>query len=129
MTAIKATLQGYRQAPRKVRLMADLIRGKTVTDATTALKFAPKRAADVIEKLLASAVANAKNLNIESAGLIVKEITVNGGTIMYRRRPMSRGRPFPIRKRTSHISITLDESVNAKKLPKIKKEKTTKSTK
>ena len=95
MTAVKASLNSYRQAPRKARLVADLIRGKKVDEARAILSFAPMRGGDAIKKLLDSAIANAKNLNIDKGNLIVKEISVNGGEILYRRRPMSRGRPFP----------------------------------
>lgn len=108
MVLVTAQLNNYRQSPRKARLVADLVRGKGVSEAGTILSFAAMRGGDAIKKLLDSAVANAKNLNIDTAKLAIKEISVNGGTIMYRRRPMSRGRPFPIRKRTSNISIVLD---------------------
>jgi large subunit ribosomal protein L22 len=105
-TAI-AKLNNYRQSPRKVRVVADLIRGKKVEDAISSLKFLDKRAAEPIMKLIESAVANAKNLNIES-DLLIKEITVNGGRTLFRRRPAARGSAHPIHKRTSHISVVLE---------------------
>jgi len=99
----------YRQSPRKVRLLADLVRGKKVEKAATILQFADKKAADAVIKLLNSAVANAKqNFNVEKENLVVKEITVNAGQTMKRRRPRARGSAFPINKRTSHISLVLE---------------------
>lgn len=109
MSEAKAQLKSYRQSPRKVRLVADLIRGKSVKDALVTLTFAGKRAAGPLEKLLASAVANAKNASLPVESLIVKEIRVDGGAILYRRRPRSRGMANPIRKRTSHVNIVLAE--------------------
>lgn len=106
---MKAYLDSYRHSPRKVRLLADLVRGKKVEKATTLLKFADKKAADAVGKLLDSAVANAKNnFNIEKEQLIVKDITVNAGQTLKRRRPRARGSAFPINKRTSHIAIVLE---------------------
>ncbi len=106
---MKAVLKNYRQSPRKVRLLADLIRGKKVDNAMSTLKFADKKAAEVFSKLLKSAVDNAKtNFNVESTNLVVKEVTVNAGATLKRRRPRARGSAFPINKRTSHISLTLE---------------------
>lgn len=121
MSQAKAILNDYRQSPRKVRLIADLVRGKKVEEALSVLSFMPKRASLPIKKLIESAVANAKNLEIPTDNLIIKGITVDGGKILYRRLPMSRGRAFTMRKRTSHVNIVLDEGVESKK--KIKKEK------
>ncbi|MFZ2048791.1 MAG: 50S ribosomal protein L22 [Minisyncoccia bacterium] len=116
MAEAKATLSDYRQSPRKVRIVADMVRGKKVEDAIITLSFIPKRSALPLQKLLASAVANAKNLSIPMENLVVKEIRVDGGKILYRRLPMSRGRAFSIRKRTTHVNITLAEVA-----PKVKK--------
>ncbi len=110
MSEAKAKLNNYRQSPRKVRLVADTVRGKKVLDAITALSFVPRRSALPIQKLLASALANAKNLSLSPENLVVKEIRVDGGATLYRSRPRSRGMANPIRKRTSHISITLASS-------------------
>jgi large subunit ribosomal protein L22 len=118
MTVAKAKLSTYRQSPRKVRLMADLVRGKKVEEALTLLNFTAKRNAEPIGKLISSALANAKDLSLPLDNLIVKEIMVDSGKTLYRRRPMSRGRAFVIRKRTSHIAVTLAEST---KKPKVKK--------
>lgn len=92
-----------------MRIVADLVRGKKVAQAISTLRFANKRAADPIVKLLESAVANAKNKGVAADNLFVDKITVNGGVIMYRRRPMSRGRAFSIRKRTSNVFVSLSE--------------------
>ena len=102
-----AKLNTYRQSPRKVRLIVDAVRGKKVEDAITTLSFIPKRAAEPVQKLIASALANAKSLSIPAENLIIKTITVDDGVTLYRRRPRSKGMANPIRKRTSHISVTL----------------------
>jgi len=109
MKEITAQLNNYRQSPRKVRLVADALRGKSIREAKNRLDFITKRATGPLHKLLNSAVANAKNLGIASDLLKVKSITVNGGKILYRRRPVSRGSAHPIRKRTSHITVVLAE--------------------
>jgi large subunit ribosomal protein L22 len=123
MAEAKATLSDYRQSPRKVRGVANMIRGKSVEEALTALTFVPKRSAGPIQKLLASAAANAKNLSLSVEDMIVKEISVNGGKILYRRLPMSRGRAFTIRKRTSHVDIVLAEAPKKVKKSRVEKVK------
>ncbi len=115
MAQVRAQLSNYRQSPRKVRVVADLLRGKKVEDALITLTFTTKRAAKPLEKLLSSAIANAKNLSIPTDNLIVKEISVDGGKILYRRRPRSHGMANPIRKRTSHVNIVLTEGPHKKK--------------
>lgn len=110
MNEAKAQLNNYRQSPRKVRLVLDAVRGKKIDEAITVLSFTPKRSALPLQKLLASALANAKNLSIPTENLIVKEIKVDAGSTLYRRRPRSRGMANPIRKRTSHVSVILGES-------------------
>lgn len=108
---MKAALQTYRQSPRKVRLIADMIRGKRVMVAETLLKHADKRAAGPMFKLLRSAVANARSLTGRSGeSLTIKRITVDKGATLYRYMPRARGRGAPIRKRTSHITIELGEA-------------------
>ena len=111
MNTATAQLNNYRQSPRKVRLVANLIRGKSVEQAIFALQFADKKAALPIGKLLQSAISNAKNLNIDTDTLVIREISVNGGKILYRQMPMARGRAFPIRKRTSKIVLVLGEKL------------------
>lgn len=105
---IKASLNYLRIAPRKVRSVVDLIRGKEIKEAETQLKFIARRASMPILRLLKSAIANAKNnFNVDKEDLFIKEIKVNEGIPHKRSRPVSRGRAFPIMKRTSHIIISL----------------------
>jgi large subunit ribosomal protein L22 len=121
---MKAFLKNYRQSPRKVRLVADLIKGKRVSEAFTQLKNLPKRAALPIEKLLASAVANAKSAGIVTEDLYVANVTVNEGIVMKRSMPRARGSASRINKRTSHIMLTLIEKNAPNK--EVKKESTPK---
>jgi large subunit ribosomal protein L22 len=109
MATAKATLSNFRQAPRKMRMVANLVRGKKVSDALVHLDFVAKKASLPIKTLIASALSNAKSLDIPTENLIVKIITVDGGAIMYRRRPAARGSAHPIRKRTSSIFVELGE--------------------
>jgi len=92
-----------------VRLVADTIRGISTKEARIKLDFITKRAAGPLGKLLNSAIANAKNLGADMDNLWIKTITVNGGRILYRRRPVSHGSAHPIRKRTSRITVVLAE--------------------
>jgi large subunit ribosomal protein L22 len=110
MATAKATLGSFRQSPRKMRMVANAVRGKKVADALVNLDFIAKRASSPIKTLIASALANAKSLDIPTENLIVKTIQVNGGPIMYRRRPAARGSAHPIRKRTSSIIVELGEA-------------------
>ena len=114
MTQAKAVLNNYRQSPRKVRLVLDAVRGKKIEDAITILSFIPKRSALPLQKLLASALANAKNLSLPVEDLVVREIRVDAGSTLYRRRPRSKGMANPIRKRTSHISVVLESPTSPK---------------
>jgi len=123
MKEAKAHLKNYRQSPRKVRVVADTVRGKSIDEAITLLSFVPKRSSLPLQKLLASALANAKDLAIPTEGLVVKEIKVDAGTTLYRRRPRSRGMANPIRKRTSHVTVTLAESLKKAKKAKVAKAK------
>jgi large subunit ribosomal protein L22 len=109
MADIIAQLNDYRQSPRKVRVVADAIKGKSVKEAKSRLDFIVKKATGPLHKLLNSAVANAKNLGADADNLWVKSITVNAGKILYRRRPVSHGSAHTIHKRTSHIKIALIE--------------------
>src|SRR3989344_2347229 len=109
MSEAKASLNNYRQSPRKVRIVADLVRGKKIEEAITNLSFVPKRSALPIQKLLNSALANAKSLSLKPEDLVVKEISVDKGATLYRRRPRSKGMANPIRKRTSRVSVILSE--------------------
>ncbi|MFM7088445.1 MAG: 50S ribosomal protein L22 [Candidatus Paceibacterota bacterium] len=106
---MKAYLKNYRQSPRKVRLVADLIKGKNVEEAILSLDFLPKRASTPIKKLLVSAVANAKNLGKDAVSLFVKELRVDKGIVMKRMMPRAMGRGARINKRTSNIALLLSE--------------------
>ena len=123
-----AKLRYLRQAPRKIRLLIDLIRGEQVNDAITELTLSHKQAALPVLKLLKSAIANAKNNDEvkDESTLVIKEAFVDGGPVLKRWMPRAMGRATPIRKRTSHITIVL-EGESEKKEKKEKKEKTKKT--
>ncbi len=107
---VKARLRFVRVSPRKARLVADLVRGKGSEEAVNILAFTRKASAKTIGKLLKSAIANAtQNKTIDVDRLFVKRITVDQGPTMKRFMPRALGRATTIRKRTSHISIVLDE--------------------
>lgn len=107
---IKAHLRNIRISPRKVRVVAALIRGRNVSDAKTQLSFLARKAALPIMKLIDSAVANAvHNLKLDPKGLYISEIFVNEGKTLKRGMPRARGSSYTIRKRSSHISLTLSE--------------------
>ena len=106
----KATLNYARISSRKVKIVADLIRGKNVDEALAIVKFTPKAASEIIEKLLKSAIANAENNHgMSSNNLYVAEIYANQGPTMKRIRPAAKGSAVRIQKRTSHITIVLRE--------------------
>lgn len=107
----KATAKNVRIAPRKARVVINLIRGKRVADAFAILKFTPKAGSDVIYKVLKSAVANAENnfdMNVDN--LYVSSCFVDAGPTMKRIHPRSRGQAFKILKRTSHVTVAVDEA-------------------
>ena len=115
---MKAFLKNYRQSPRKVRLVAGLLKGKNVAQAIAELDFLAKRAGLPIKKLLLSAVANAKQMGIEMENLFIKELRVDKGIVMKRMMPAAMGTGHRINKRTSHITLVLAEKVIA--FPKTK---------
>ncbi len=105
---MKALLRNYRQSPRKVRLVTDLVKRKNVTAALATLDALPKRASGPISKLIRSAVANAvKNNGAEADSLFIKDFRVDGGVVLKRMMPGARGRGYQIKKRTSHVSLEL----------------------
>ena len=105
-----ATLSNARSSARKVKIVADLIRGKDAKEALAIVKFTPKASSEIIEKLLKSAIANAENNHgMKSNNLYVAEIYANQGPTMKRIRPAAKGSAVRIRKRTSHITIKLRE--------------------
>ena len=106
----KAIAKNVRIAPRKARVVMDIIRGKSVADAFAILKFTPKVGAEIIEKVLKAAVANAENnfdMNVDN--LYVSTCFVDQGPTMKRIHPRSRGQAFKILKRTSHITVAVEE--------------------
>ena len=108
---MKAFLKNYRQAPRKVRLVASLVKGKNVTEAIAELNFLAKRVGLPIKKLLLSAVSNAKSMGVETENLFIKELRVDKGITMKRMMPAAMGKGHRINKRTSHLSILLAEGI------------------
>jgi len=106
---MKAFLKNYRQSPRKVRLIADLIRGKSTTDALTTLQFVDKRAAGPFAKVIESAIANAKDQGKDTDKLFIKTVTVDKAPTMRRMMPRARGSASRINKRNSHIRVELAE--------------------
>ncbi|OGI60674.1 50S ribosomal protein L22 [Candidatus Nomurabacteria bacterium RIFCSPHIGHO2_01_FULL_37_25] len=112
---MKAFLKNYRQAPRKVRLVASLLKGKSVVEALAELDFLAKRAGLPIKKLLISAVSNAKSMGIQTDNLFIKELRVDKGITMKRMMPAAMGTGHRINKRTSHLNLLLAEKVLAVK--------------
>lgn len=106
----KATLKYARISSRKVKIVIDLIRGKSVDEALAIVKFTPKASSEIIEKLLKSAIANAENNHgMAHNKLYVAEVYANQGPTLKRIRPAAKGSAVRIRKRTSHITIVLRE--------------------
>lgn len=106
----RAKLSHARISARKVKIVIDLIRGKDVNEALAILKFTPKAASPMVEKLVKSAIANAENNhNMDTSKLYVAEIYANQGATMKRIRAATQGRANRIRKRTSHIEVVLKE--------------------
>lgn len=119
---VTVKLSHLRVTARKARLVVDLIRGKNVADAQNLLNFAVKKSALPVLKLLNSAIASAKNdLHLNPDNMFVKEVMVNEGPTLKRWHPMSRGRAYPIMKRSAHIILTIAE-INPTDKP-VKKEK------
>ena len=107
----EATLKYARISSRKVKIVADLIRGKNVDEALAIVKFTPKASSEIIEKLLKSAIANAENNHgMSHEKLYVAEIFANQGPTLKRIRPAAKGSAVRIRKRTSHITIVVREA-------------------
>lgn len=123
---VTAKLRHLRIAPRKVRLVADLVRRKSVEEAQIILNFTTKKAAQVMLKLLKQAVSNAKtDFQLEEKNLYILKILIDEGPKYKRWMPRARGMATPIQKRTSHLTVILDEIVKkqkkAKKVKKIEK--------
>ena len=107
-----AKLNNVPTSPRKMRLVADLVRGERVNNALSILKFEPRVGAAKLEKLLLSAIANWQNKNedvqLEEADLFIKEIKVDSGKMLKRLRPAPQGRAHRIRKRSNHVTLVVD---------------------
>jgi large subunit ribosomal protein L22 len=131
---MKAILRTIRISPKKVNLVASLVRNKKALDAIDILKFTPKKSAIILKKLVQSAIANAeKNDKQNKEDLYIKEIIVNEGATYKRSVPISRGRVHPILKRTSHITVKLENKGVKKEIVKketeVKEVKTEEKTK
>ena len=137
---ITAVSKAIRISPRKVRLVANLVKGKKIEDARGSIKFLIKRASKPLSDLLESAIANAvHNFNLTADKLYIKEFRVDGGATLKRRMPRARGMAYPINKRTSHVFIKLDTidnmpkkgkkvtSVKTKEVAEVKKVKVSKT--
>jgi len=106
----RATLKYARISSRKVKIVADLVRGKNVDEALAIMKYTPKASSEILEKLLKSAIANAENNHyMTRTNLYIAEIYANQGPTLKRIRPAAKGSAFKVRKRTSHITIVLRE--------------------
>ena len=107
----KAVARYIRISPQKARLVADLVRGQDVDSAITTLKFMPKKAARILRKVIESAVANAVQTDtVDADTLYIKNILIDGGPMLKRFRPRAMGRATRILKRTSHITVVVDEA-------------------
>lgn len=121
---MRAFLKNYSQSPRKVRIVANYIKGKSVSDALLKLALLNKRASDPIAKLLKSAVANAEQTATSKADLVVKDIRVDKGIVFKRMMPRARGSAARINKRTSRVLIVLGEQSKTKNVKsKVKNDK------
>lgn len=124
MTKVKAQSRWIRIGPRKLMRVVDSVRGKKALEAINLLKFMPQKGARVLEKVLKSAVANARNnYKLDDAGLVISEAFVTKGITMKRWQARARGRVFPIFKRTSHLTVFVSPKVKAKIEKQPKEEK------
>lgn len=118
----KAVARGVTQTPRKVSLVASLVRGRTVADALVILEHTPKRAAKPVSKVIASAAANATNtFGAKEDTLKIQSLQVTAGPRLKRYRPIARGQAHPFQKRTSHIYVVVSGETKPKKQPASKK--------
>jgi large subunit ribosomal protein L22 len=121
--SVKAVAKGVRMSPRKVGVVAQLVRGRTVADALTILEHTPRRAALPVRKAIESAKANADyNHKLKPDTLKIVSISVTPGARLKRFRPAAHGRALPFQRRTSHISVTVDGEQRVTKKPAEKKE-------
>lgn len=121
--AVKAVAKGVRISPRKVGMVAALVRGRSVEEALTILQHTPRRSATAVSKVIASAKANADhNHNYKPASLLITEISVTPGPRLKRYRPAAHGRALPYQHRTSHIRVVVDGEIREVKKPAAKAE-------
>jgi large subunit ribosomal protein L22 len=127
---VKVKLSNFRAAPRKARHVVDLVRGKDVQEAVSILSFTINKSALPVLKLLNSAITAAKNdFKLDENNLFISKITVDEGPKLKRWHPMSRGRAYPIIKRTSHIALVLSEKTSTDKKEEKKVEAKVEATK
>ena len=104
-----AYLKGFRESPRRVRMVAEMIRGKKAEDALAILAFQPRKAAKMLTKVLNSAIANAtENDELDADSLVVTKVEIDGGRTQKRWLPRSMGRANRLNRRTSHVTVTVD---------------------
>jgi large subunit ribosomal protein L22 len=122
--AVKAIAKGVRMSPRKVGVVAALVRGRSVEDALVILDHTPRRSALAVKKVIASAKANAEhNHNLKPNTLQITEISVSPGPRLKRYRPAAHGRALPFQRRTSHIRVVVDGEARVAKKPAKTEEK------
>jgi large subunit ribosomal protein L22 len=127
---VLAVAKGVHMSPRKVAVVAALVRGRTVSDAVTILEHTPRRAALAVKKAVQSAAANAEhNHNLKPGTLNIVEISVTSGPRLKRYRPASHGRALPFQRKTSHIRVIVDGEERAAKKPAAAKTEAAKETK
>lgn len=120
-SSVKAIAKGVRMSPRKVGVVAALVRGRTVADAITILQHTPRRSAEPVRKVIESAKANAEhNHNMKPDTLVITEIMVTPGARYKRFRPAAHGRALPFERKSSHIRVVVDGEVRAPKKPAAK---------
>lgn len=125
--SVKASSKGVRISPRKVGVVASLVRGRTVEDALTILAHTPRRSAVPVRKIIESARANAENNhNLKPGTLIISHISVTPGSRIKRYRPAAMGRALPYERKSSHIFIEVEGEVRAPKKPVATTDKTAK---
>jgi large subunit ribosomal protein L22 len=126
---IQATIRGVRLSPRKIGLVAALVRGRSIADALTILEHTPKRAAKAVSKAVASAKANAvTNHRLDEKTLVIEQLQVTAGPRLKRFRPAAMGRAQPYQKRTSHIHIVVNGAEKPKKVTNTTKAKATEAS-
>lgn len=127
---VKASAKSVRMSPRKISVVAALVRGRTVADAITILDNTPRRSATPVKKVIESARANADNNHgLKTDSLVITEISVTPGPRFKRYRPAAHGRALPFQRKTSHIFVTVDGEARPKKTAKPTTKKSEKEAK